>query len=114
MIGIDGVLYKAHSLVWFYFNGTWPTKVIDHINGDTLDNRIENLRDVSHQQNSWNLQKAKCNSKSGYLGVDWKPDRKKWRAQIRINGAKKLLGYFDAVEDASAAYQDAKNLRWRP
>lgn len=110
-INIDKHTYKAHNLVWLYFNGVWPTNVIDHINGKRLDNRIENLRDVTRQQNSWNLQKAKRNSKSGYLGVDWKAERNKWRAQIRIDGKKKLIGYFNTAEEASAAYQHAKQER---
>jgi hypothetical protein len=110
-INLDKKTYKAHNLVWFYFHGTFPSNVIDHTNGIRLDNRIENLRDVSQQQNTWNLQGAKRNNKCGYLGVDWKPERKKWRAQIRMNQKKQLLGYFDTAEEASAAYQLAKQKR---
>lgn len=110
-INVDKKKYKAHNLVWFYFHGTFPSNVIDHINGNSLDNRIENLRDVTQQQNTWNIRNPKRNNKSGYLGVDWKPERKKWRAQIRLNRAKKLLGYFDTAEEASAAYQLAKQKR---
>jgi hypothetical protein len=110
-INMNKKQYKAHNLVWFYFHGVFPTNVIDHINGNRLDNRIENLRDVTRQQNSWNLQKAKRNSKSGYLGVDWKPERNKWRAQIRVGGKKKLIGYFATAEEASVAYQTYKKER---
>ena len=111
VINVDKKTYRAHNLVWFYFHGVFPTNVIDHINGNRLDNRIENLRDVTRQQNSWNLQKARRNNKSGYLGVDWKPERSKWRAQIRIDGNKKLIGYFTTAEEASAAYQTYKKER---
>lgn len=111
VINIDKRVYRAHNLVWLYFYGVFPTNVIDHINGKRLDNRIENLRDVTRQQNSWNLQKAKRNSKSGYLGVDWKSERNKWRSQIRIDGKKTLVGYFNTAEEASAAYQQAKQER---
>lgn len=110
-INVDKKQYRAHNLVWFYFHGEWPTKVIDHINGNRLDNRIENLRDVTRQQNSWNLQKAKSNSKSGYLGVCWRPTKKKWKAEIRINGKKVWLGHFATAEEASVAYQRAKKER---
>ena len=110
-INVDKRTYKAHNLVWLYFHGAFPTNVIDHINGNRLDNRIENLRDVTRQQNSWNLQKAKRNSKSGYLGVCWRPTRNAWKAEIRIDGKKVWLGHFATAEEASAAYQAAKKER---
>lgn len=111
VIGIGGKLHRAHRLVWLYFHGAWPESAIDHINGNTLDNRIENLRDVSTQRNTWNLHAAHSNSKSGYLGVDWVPSKKKWRAQIRTAGKKTLLGHFDTAEAASDAYKAAKKVR---
>lgn len=43
--------YQEHRLVWLFHKGKWPDKTIDHINGKKSDNRIENLRDVSHQEN---------------------------------------------------------------
>jgi hypothetical protein len=110
-INVDKKTYKAHNLVWFYFHGVFPTNVIDHINGNRLDNRIENLRDVTQQQNLWNMQRAMSNSKSGILGVDWVLYRKKWRAQIRVNGKKKCIGYFASAEEAGVAYQNAKKER---
>lgn len=111
VINVDKKSYRAHNLVWFYFNGVWPTNVIDHINGNRLDNRIENLRDVTRQQNSWNLQGPKRNNRSGVLGVDWRASKKRWRAQIRIAGKRVWLGEFKTVEEASAAYQKAKQVR---
>ncbi len=117
-ISIDGVRYKAHHLVWLWFHGVFPTHQIDHINGNKLDNRIENLRDVPQKMNTWNLQRAKKNNKSGFLGVDWKPSHKKWRAQIRVEGKKIQLGLFDTAEAAHIAYLAAKASRetnlWRP
>lgn len=53
-IGIDRRCYKAHRLAWLYFHGIWPSAVVDHIDGDTSNNRIENLRDVTHAQNGLN------------------------------------------------------------
>lgn len=110
-IGIDKHLYSAHRLVWLWFHGSFPKNQIDHINGIRSDNRIENLRDVSQKINTWNLQKAKKNNKSGYLGVDWKSSHKKWRAQIRINGVKKQIGLFDSAEEAHDAYLKEKKAR---
>ena len=111
IISVDRVRYRAHHLVWVYFHGVWPTGVVDHINGNPLDNRIENLRDVTQQQNTWNMHRAMRNNKSGVLGVDWVPKRKKWRAQIRRNNKKECLGFFDSVEAAGQAYQRAKKER---
>jgi hypothetical protein len=51
-ISINDRLYRAHRLAWFYVHGVWPTNVLDHVNGDKLDNSILNLRDVSHSANS--------------------------------------------------------------
>jgi predicted transcriptional regulator len=111
VVQIGGERIKAHRLVWFLFHGEWPRKVLDHVNGNTLDNRIENLRDVTSQQNSWNIHRAMRNSRSGVLGVDWVASRKKWRAQIRVGGRKMCIGYFSSAEEAGAAYQQAKNER---
>lgn len=117
LISINKIRYRAHHLVWFWFKGEMPKHQIDHINGNKLDNRIENLRDVPQLVNTWNLQSAKKNSKSGLLGVDWKNSHKKWRAQIRVDGQKIQIGLYDTAQEAQAAYAAAKEKRqqnWRP
>jgi hypothetical protein len=58
-IRIDGTLYKAHRLAWFYETGQWPEHEIDHINGDATDNRFQNLRDVTHRENQIAMWKRK-------------------------------------------------------
>lgn len=87
---------KAHRLIWMYVNGEWPNQ-IDHINGVRTDNRICNLRNITHLENMKN-QRIYKNNKSGVMGVYWDKDAGKWRACIRI--AKKLynLGYFKDLE----------------
>lgn len=67
--------------------------VIDHINGDGLDNTRENLRICTQGQNNRN-RKASKNGTSKYLGVSWDKDKKRWRCQIRTNGKAKKLGRF--------------------
>lgn len=74
---------------------------VDHINHDLLDNRKNNLRVVTHQQNLFNQQKAKNNT-SGFIGVVKYND--KWRAQIMYNGKVKHLGIYDTPEEASSVY----------
>jgi len=74
--------------------------VVDHINGNKLDNRKSNLRIVTRQQNSQNVTVCK-NSTSKYIGVCWAKECKKWSCQININGTKKHLGLFvDEIEAA--------------
>jgi frataxin-like iron-binding protein CyaY len=77
---------------------------VDHINGNTLDNRKSNLRIVTNRQNQQNKHIFKT---SKYPGVHWEDSRKKWHASIRINGKKTFLGRFDIEEDAYSAYKKA-------
>lgn len=103
-ITIDGKRYLEHRLVWLWHHGYLPTKLIDHINGDPSDNRIENLREATYAENQQNRGKQKNNT-SGYKGVTKKGNR--WMAQIRINGEKIYLGTFDTAYEAHLAYEKA-------
>jgi hypothetical protein len=78
--------------------------VVDHINGDTLDNRRCNLRVVTHRQNSQNRHHTKS---SKYPGVCWSTKGKKWASYININNKLKNLGYFKYEEEAFEAYKKA-------
>jgi len=79
---------------------------VDHINGDTLDNRRENLRLATHAQNQQN-RKVRSDSKSGYKGVWYRSDTGKWCAEIKANRKRYCLGSFGTPEDAYKAYCDA-------
>lgn len=79
---------------------------VDHINGDGLDNRRKNLRIATNAQNQRNRGKN-TNNTSGYKGVRWDEQEKKWRAQIVVNGKFKNLGRFDDPVDAARAYDAA-------
>lgn len=72
---------------------------IDHINGNTLDNRSENLRIVTHQQNMQNVRVRK-DSASGHRGVYFDKSRNQYEAYVRIEGFKNHLGRFDTMEEA--------------
>lgn len=100
--------FKAHRLAWFYVYGAWPEKLIDHINGDPTDNRIENLREASVSENMHNQRCAHKHNRTGVLGVQWRPEKNKFRARITIDRKEIHLGHFDTVEDAQAAYLEAK------
>jgi hypothetical protein len=76
------------------------SKVVDHINGNPLDNRRSNLRIATPAENCWNTKKHKDN-KSGHKGVS--KIRHKWRAVIMVNGITRSL-YFYSKEEAIEAY----------
>lgn len=101
-------LYLAHRLAWFYVYGEWPTRQIDHINGDSLDNRIANLREATNAQNMQNLHSPHSDNKSGLLGVSWHGASNKWRARICIGGVSRELGLFADKHEAHSAYLRAK------
>jgi AP2 domain./HNH endonuclease. len=79
---------------------------IDHINGDKLDNRRENLRICTRDENLRNKGLVKKNT-SGYKGLCWFPSMKKWQVRIRCNGEKLYLGYFADKKEAARVYNEA-------
>jgi hypothetical protein len=79
--------------------------VVDHINGNTLDNRKINLRTCTHSQNSWNAKKRKDNT-SGHKGVSWAKDRNKWVVRIKVNKVYIFGGYFDNKIKAAQKYKE--------
>lgn len=84
-----------------------PKGQVDHKNGDTLDNRRENLRVTNHSGNQMNS-KSRPGSSSRYKNVYWNKQLKKWKAQIRVDGQDFFLGYFD--QERHAAYAVELNL----
>lgn len=85
-------------------NNTPQDMLVDHINGDTLDNRRENLRAVTYQQNSMNT-KIPCNNRSGCKGVTWHSRDQVWTARIMIGGHRINLGNFSDITLAINAYE---------
>ena len=103
-IVIDGRAYQASHLAWLYVHGKWPPAVeMDHKDGDTLNDRIDNLRPATSSQNSANTRKPITNT-SGYKGVTWNRRVGKWQSQIKVGGRSIYLGIYGNAEDAHAAY----------
>ena len=98
--------YKSHRVIWAIYHGEWPNNEIDHINGVKNDNKIFNLRDSTHAQNLKNRSISSKNT-SGYKGVSWDKNKKKWISSITVDGTQKFLGYFTEREQAASSYRMA-------
>lgn len=102
-ISIAGRMYFAHRLAWFWMTGEWPPNDVDHINGDSADNRWDNLRLATRSENLRN--RVSKPSNSGFRGVFKRSDG--WFAKIQVNRKQIYLGLFKTVEEADAAYKAA-------
>lgn len=99
--------YYAHRLAWLYVHGDIPTdRHIDHIDGNTTNNRIANLRLATRSENLGNARRHK-DSTSGLKGVSWHSQNKKWIANIQKDGKPHFLGCYETADDAHAAYMAA-------
>jgi hypothetical protein len=89
--------YIPNHHIIFYTKHGYDVEMIDHINEDICDNRIDNLRETTKSQNSLNTSKTK--------GVTYEKRTNKWQARIQANGINKSLGCFKSKEDAINAYK---------
>jgi len=97
---------KSQSLARFLMDAP-PGMEVDHINGNRLDNRRDNLRVVTPAVNQRNRHRLNKNNTSGYRGVA-RSTHGTWRAEIRVDRRKIHLGYFDSREEAFAARVQAE------
>ena len=104
---IFGAKHYAHRVIWAIVYDEWPRADVDHIDGDPRNNRIENLRNVSHRINMRNAKKQKNNT-SGYNGVHWDKRDGMWCAKITISGHTTRLGLFFDMQEAIAARKKAE------
>jgi len=103
-VRFKGKIYFIHRLICVWHGHSLePNQEVDHIDGDGLNNHIENLRPTSHKQNSENRKGANKNNINGVKGVCWHKGKKEWEAQITHNGKVIKLGYYVNKEDAIAA-----------
>ncbi|GAA0586584.1 HNH endonuclease [Halomonas salifodinae] len=92
----------AHRVIWKLMTAQEPPREIDHINGNTQDNRWANMRDGSGGANSKNRAMPKNNT-SGACGVVWDKATGFWVARMGLGGVQRTLGYFENKEDAARA-----------
>ena len=83
--GMDRRIYLVHRVVFAMHHDWWPSEV-DHINGNTRDNRIENLRAASRASNTVNRKKLISTNTSGHTGVYYVKKAKQWMARVKVNG----------------------------
>jgi hypothetical protein len=100
-------IFYAHRIIFAWVHGHWPANQIDHIDGNKLNNRIENLREVSNAGNARN-QKRRSTNTSGHTGIYWHNHANKWAAQITVDGRRMRLGYFHSKSDAIAVRKAAE------
>jgi|SRR5882762_6317287 len=96
-ISIEGRHYQPAHLVWFFVHGKWPDLLIDHIDTNPENNRIENAHN----------RKVSKKNKSGFKGVNKATEANRWQATIKAKGKKIYLGIFHTPEEAHAAYVEA-------
>lgn len=108
-VGIDKKLYQVHNVIFLMEKGYIPEypDVVDHIDGNGLNNNICNLRHATSSQNAMNRSIRNDNS-SGVVGVSWNSREKKFLACISINKKLKVLGYFNKKEEAIKARKSAE------
>lgn len=97
------IIYQ-HRLAWLLHYGSWPSFHIDHIDGDTKNNSINNLRDVPNHENRRNMRVHRSGKP---VGVSFNKKHKKWKASIQKDKKSTFLGYFEKIEDAVSAYNEA-------
>lgn len=106
-MSLFGLKVYVADVVWFIHHGYWPrerNKLLDHINSDRSDNRIENLRLCTKQENSFN-RSVRYDNKLGIKGVS--TFGKKFKARIMKDQVSYFLGSYDTKEEAAAAYRGA-------
>lgn len=105
---INGSHWCVHKLIYLYHHGRVPSQ-LDHVNGNTADNRIENLREATSSENMRN-RKIFSNNKSGHKGVSWSKAHGKWFVYMNVNNARKNFGYYDDLEIAALLASEVRDL----
>jgi hypothetical protein len=102
-IEIDGRTYHRHHLIWFYVHGEWPQTKLDHRDCNPKNDGIANLRPATSSQNAANARRRKDNT-SGFKGVYFDTQKRKWTARITKDGVSYYLGKFSTPDVAHQAY----------
>ena len=107
IVSINYKNYLNHRIIFLWHHGYIP-KEIDHIDRNSLNNKIENLREATQSENNCN-QKLRVTNKSGLKNIHWASDKKKWIAKITINKKTKFLGAYNDLELAEFVAEEARH-----
>jgi hypothetical protein len=107
IVSINYKNYLNHRIIFLWHHGYIP-KEIDHIDRNSLNNKIENLREATRSQNMFN-KLANATNKTGIKNVVWSNEKKKYKVQINVNKKHIFLGYFNDIELAELTAIEARN-----
>lgn len=110
-VDINGKMFYSHQVIWLFVKGTYALE-LDHIDRNRINNRIENLREVSRSENNHNHPLQKNNS-SGFPGVHWNKKANKYHVRIKVNNKNKHIGYYLNLDEAIHAAKLAK-IKYHP
>lgn len=104
VVWVNNRIYRVHRVIMCLLHDLEYAEcpVVDHIDGDGSNNRVENLRLVSHSQNSANMKTPKSNT-SGIKGVSYDRKRGKYRGYVTLHGKQYNAGRFDTLDEAAEA-----------
>jgi len=105
--GINGKVYSNHRLIYIWHYGK-TSKFIDHIDGNPLNNKINNLREANAIENQQNA-KLSVKNTSGYKNVTLCPQTKKWAVKLRVDGKIKIVGRYNDIELANLVAIEARD-----
>ena len=108
VVTINGKKHMAHRIIW-EMHGREPAPMIDHVNGDTTDNRVENLRAADNSKNQMNT-KLRADNSSGIKGVSWCNTYKRWVGQVWEEGYCHKIGRFKSKEECADAVAAARKI----
>lgn len=108
VIRFAGQLHYGHRLAWLHQTGEWPEAEVDHRDLNKSNNRWNNLRQATHEENTSNGG-LRNNNSSGHKGVYFNKRQQQWHASITVSGKSMHLGYFNDLDVAAASYAAASS-----
>jgi hypothetical protein len=111
MVRVGKGQYLAHRIIFLYHYGFLPSE-IDHMDGNPRNNKIENLRAASHEENIRNSKNYSTN-KSGTRGVTWHKRTQKWQVDVQVNKKTCYVGIYEDKELAELVSIEARNLFYK-
>lgn len=107
-VAIKQKRFYAHRIIFLMHHGYLPEQ-IDHIDGNPINNKIENLRAATGTDNNYNKRLSSKNT-SGYKNICWSKDKNKWQVSLGYKHKNIFIGYFSNIEEAAQAARQAREV----